>query len=99
VDDEGLHIKVNDKVEVLKVDHVIVCAGQDPLKELLKPLQSSGVSTFLIGGAEAATELDAKRAIDQVNSAYIYMHICKYSTYMPLKTNLYLQSIVSKTLF
>jgi 2,4-dienoyl-CoA reductase (NADPH2) len=65
VDDAGLHIKLKGKVEVLDVDYVIVCAGQDPLKELLEPLKASGISTFLIGGSEAATELDAKRAIDQ----------------------------------
>ena len=65
VDDEGLHIKVNDVAQVLDVDHVIVCAGQDPLRELQEPLQALGLSVHLIGGADVAAELDAKRAIDQ----------------------------------
>jgi hypothetical protein len=50
----------------LDVDHVVVCAGQEPLKELLPGLNQANIPAFLIGGAEAATELDAKRAIDQV---------------------------------
>lgn len=65
IDDEGLHIKVNDIAQVLDVDHVIVCAGQDPLRELQEPLQALGLSVHLIGGADVAAELDAKRAIDQ----------------------------------
>jgi len=65
IDDEGLHITVNDVAKVLDVDHIIVCAGQDPLRELQKPLQARGVSVHLIGGADVAAELDAKRAIDQ----------------------------------
>ncbi|KXI27799.1 NADPH-dependent 2,4-dienoyl-CoA reductase [Paraglaciecola hydrolytica] len=62
IDDSGLHIKINDEVKVLAVDNVIICAGQEPLRELVegltKPYQ-------LIGGADVATELDAKRAIKQ----------------------------------
>ena len=62
IDDAGLHIRVNDEEQVLAVDNVIICAGQDPLKELVdglcKPYQ-------LVGGADVATELDAKRAIKQ----------------------------------
>ena len=62
IDDAGLHIKINDEVKVLDVDNVIICAGQEPLRELVegltKPYQ-------LIGGADVATELDAKRAIKQ----------------------------------
>jgi 2,4-dienoyl-CoA reductase (NADPH2) len=50
---------------VLRVDHVVVCAGQEPLRALQPHLQAANVPHFLIGGAEAATELDAKRAIDQ----------------------------------
>jgi len=65
IDDEGLHIKVDDVAQVLDVDHIIVCAGQDPLRELQEPLQAHGVSVHLIGGADVAAELDAKRAIDQ----------------------------------
>ncbi|MFT5592829.1 MAG: 2,4-dienoyl-CoA reductase (NADPH2) [Oceanicoccus sp.] len=62
IDDEGLHIKVNDNVQVLNVDNVIVCAGQDPLRELTEGLTKP---FHLIGGADVAAELDAKRAIDQ----------------------------------
>ena len=62
IDDAGLHIKVNDNVQVLDVDNVIVCAGQEPLRELVDGLTKPH---HLIGGADVATELDAKRAIGQ----------------------------------
>ena len=65
VDDEGLHITTHGTAQVLDVDHVIICAGQLPLRELLSPLQTHEVSVHLIGGADVAAELDAKRAIDQ----------------------------------
>lgn len=65
VDDEGLHISVAGKADKLKVDNVIICAGQEPLRELLEPLKAKGISVHLIGGADEARELDAKRAIDQ----------------------------------
>lgn len=62
VDDAGLHIKVNDQVQILPVDNVIVCAGQEPLKALAEGLSAPH---HFIGGADFAAELDAKRAIDQ----------------------------------
>jgi 2,4-dienoyl-CoA reductase (NADPH2) len=65
VDDQGLHIMAQGKPEILEVDNVIVCAGQEPLKELQQPLQKAGISVHLIGGADVAAELDAKRAINQ----------------------------------
>ncbi len=65
IDDEGLHITVDDKPQILKVDHVVICAGQTPLRELQQPLESSGIKVHLIGGADVAAELDAKRAINQ----------------------------------
>jgi 2,4-dienoyl-CoA reductase (NADPH2) len=65
VDDAGLHISVGDDHRVLDVDHVVVCAGQESLRELMAPLQAAGASVHLIGGAEKAVQLDAKRAIDQ----------------------------------
>ena len=65
VDDAGLHISVGDDERVLDVDHVVVCAGQEPLRELLAPLESAGTNVHLIGGADKAVQLDAKRAIDQ----------------------------------
>lgn len=64
-DEQGLHIKVDGVPQILEVDNVVVCAGQEPLKDLEAPLQEGGVPVFLIGGAEKAAELDAKRAIDQ----------------------------------
>ncbi|MDN4503296.1 NADPH-dependent 2,4-dienoyl-CoA reductase [Alteromonadaceae bacterium BrNp21-10] len=65
IDDQGLHIKVNDDPQCLAVDHVIICAGQQPLRELLDDLQAAGMKTHLIGGADVAAELDAKAAIRQ----------------------------------
>lgn len=65
IDDEGLHIRVGEDSQVLAVEHVIVCAGQEPLRALLEPLQQLEKSVHLIGGADVAAELDAKRAIDQ----------------------------------
>jgi len=47
------------------VDNVVICAGQEPLRELQEPLTKAGVPVFRIGGSELAAELDAKRAIDQ----------------------------------
>ena len=66
VDDKGLHIRVADgEPQVLAVDTVIVCAGQDPLRELQAELEAAGRKVHLIGGADVAAELDAKRAINQ----------------------------------
>lgn len=66
VDDQGLHIRVAEgEPQVLPVDTVIVCAGQDPLRELQAELEAAGASVHLIGGADVAAELDAKRAINQ----------------------------------
>jgi 2,4-dienoyl-CoA reductase (NADPH2) len=62
IDDEGLHIEVNGESKVLDVDNVIICAGQMPKRELVDGLR---LPYHLIGGADFATELDAKRAIDQ----------------------------------
>jgi 2,4-dienoyl-CoA reductase (NADPH2) len=65
IDDQGLHILVDEKPQVLEVDNVIICAGQIPFKELEAPLAAAGTSVHLIGGADVAAELDAKRAINQ----------------------------------
>lgn len=62
VDDQGLHVTVGGKSEILDVDNVVICAGQDPLRELVDGLNKPH---HLIGGADVAAELDAKRAIDQ----------------------------------
>jgi len=62
IDDEGLHLMVGNEPTLLEVDNIVICAGQEPLREL-----SDGLNKpfHLIGGADVATELDAKRAIDQ----------------------------------
>ncbi|WP_459076709.1 FAD-dependent oxidoreductase [Billgrantia pellis] len=65
IDDEGLHIRHHEEPRLLEVDSVVICAGQDPVRELLEPLKEAGVAVHLIGGADEAAELDAKRAIDQ----------------------------------
>ena len=65
VDDAGLHIRVDGAEQTLAVDHVVVCAGQEPRRSLFDALQASGQNAHLIGGADVAVELDAKRAIDQ----------------------------------
>jgi 2,4-dienoyl-CoA reductase (NADPH2) len=56
---------VDGEEQLLPVDHVVVCAGQEPLRALVEPLVAAGRSPHLIGGADVAAELDAKRAIDQ----------------------------------
>ncbi|HJV24249.1 MAG TPA: NADPH-dependent 2,4-dienoyl-CoA reductase [Aromatoleum sp.] len=65
IDDAGLHITVNGEARCLDVDNIVICAGQEPLRELEAPLQQAGVDVRRIGGADVAAELDAKRAIDQ----------------------------------
>ncbi len=66
VDDEGLHLRIAEgEPQVLPVDTVIVCAGQDPLRELQAELEQAGLPVHLVGGADVAAELDAKRAINQ----------------------------------
>ena len=71
IDDQGLHITLTDKdgktgeTRVLAVDNVIICAGQESYRELFDQLADKGVKAHLIGGADVAEELDAKRAIRQ----------------------------------
>ena len=65
IDDEGLHYMQDETQKVLAVDHVIICAGQVPFKELAAPLEAEGIKVHVIGGADVAAELDAKRAINQ----------------------------------
>ena len=65
IDDQGLHITANGKPELLEVDNVIVCAGQESNNKMFEPLKNKGLNVHLIGGADLASELDAKRAIDQ----------------------------------
>ncbi|MET8846537.1 NADPH-dependent 2,4-dienoyl-CoA reductase [Amycolatopsis sp. NPDC004625] len=65
VDDDGLHITVDGRARLLEVDTVVVCAGQEPVRDLADELRAAGLPVHLIGGADVAAELDAKRAIDQ----------------------------------
>jgi 2,4-dienoyl-CoA reductase (NADPH2) len=62
IDDQGLHLLSNNEPKTLNVDQIIICAGQEPLREICEGLQKP---YHLIGGADIASELDAKRAIDQ----------------------------------
>ncbi|MGA5194534.1 FAD-dependent oxidoreductase [Streptomyces exfoliatus] len=65
IDDEGLHVTIDGESQLLPVDTVVLCAGQDPRRDLYEELVAAGRVTHLIGGADVAAELDAKRAIDQ----------------------------------
>jgi 2,4-dienoyl-CoA reductase (NADPH2) len=65
IDDAGLHVLVDGEARVLEVDTIVICAGQEPRRELLPALRSAGVPTAVIGGADVAAELDARRAIAQ----------------------------------
>ena len=65
ITDEGLLIDVNGEEKLLAVDHIIICAGQESNRELQQALENNNVSVHLIGGANVAAELDAKRAIRQ----------------------------------
>jgi 2,4-dienoyl-CoA reductase (NADPH2) len=65
IDDKGLHLTINGEFQILEVDNVVICAGQLPLRDLFEPLEAKGMKVHLIGGADEAKELDAKRAIDQ----------------------------------
>ncbi|MFC8265954.1 FAD-dependent oxidoreductase [Streptomyces cinereoruber] len=65
IDDEGLHVTIGGESQVLPVDTVVLCAGQEPRRDLYEELVAAGRTAHLIGGADVAAELDAKRAIDQ----------------------------------
>ncbi|MCX4824509.1 NADPH-dependent 2,4-dienoyl-CoA reductase [Streptomyces sp. NBC_01142] len=65
IDDEGLHVTVDGETTVLPVDTVVLCTGQEPQRALYEELSAAGQPVHLIGGADVAAELDAKRAIDQ----------------------------------
>ncbi len=63
IDDDGLHIRIDDQPQVLEVDNIVICAGQLSRTELVEPLKAAGMNVHVIGGAHIAAELDAKRAI------------------------------------
>ena len=67
IDDDGLHILLGGQPEIIAADTIIICAGQDPLRELYDDLIAKGLSAELIGGAFEAKELDAKAAINQAS--------------------------------
>ena len=71
IDARGLHVSYGEQRtdhELIEADTIVLCTGQEPQRALLAPLQAAGRSVHLIGGAELAAELDAKRAIDQPGS-------------------------------
>jgi len=68
IDARGLHVsfgEAREKPQLIEVDTIVLCAGQEPCRELAEPLRAKGVEVHLIGGADVAAELDAKRAIEQ----------------------------------
>ncbi|PBI89292.1 2,4-dienoyl-CoA reductase [NADPH] [Variovorax boronicumulans] len=65
IDDSGLHVTTNGESQVIAVDTVVLCAGQDSNRSLFDELQRVGITAHVIGGADVAAELDALRAIDQ----------------------------------
>lgn len=65
IDNDGLHLLVDGQEHLLSVDNIIICAGQNSQRELQAQLESAKVKVTLIGGADVAAELDAKRAIKQ----------------------------------
>lgn len=65
IDDEGLHLTVDGEQHLLPVDTIVLCAGQEPRRDLYEELLAAGRPAHLIGGADVAAELDAKRAIRQ----------------------------------
>lgn len=65
IDDDGLHVVIDGEAQILAVDHVVICAGQDPQQALMQPLIDAGKPVHMIGGCDVAMELDARRAIAQ----------------------------------
>lgn len=68
IDDEGLHVsfgEARENPQVIPAETIVLCAGQEPLRQLADDLQEAGKTCHVIGGADVAAELDAKRAIDQ----------------------------------
>uniref|UniRef100_A0AC61U7Y6 NAD(P)/FAD-dependent oxidoreductase n=1 Tax=Janibacter limosus TaxID=53458 RepID=A0AC61U7Y6_9MICO len=65
IDDDGLHVTIDGQQQVLAVDTIVLCTGQEPSRGLHDELRAKGATVHLIGGADIAAELDAKRAIDR----------------------------------
>lgn len=73
LDDMGLHITVDGQEMTIAADTVVLCAGQEPQRELQADLLAAGCTLHLIGGADKAAELDAKRAIQQGTELGLWM--------------------------
>ena len=65
IDDKGLHFTRNQKEVILEVDHIVICAGQLSNNSIFESCKLVNLNTEIIGGAFHASELDAKKAIDQ----------------------------------
>ena len=65
IDDQGLHVSIKGEPRIIEADNIIICAGQEPLRELHDSLLTLAKPVHIIGGADVAAELDAKRAIRQ----------------------------------
>ena len=65
IGDRGLAIALAGQERWLEVDNVVICAGQEPRRELMDGLAAAGLRPHLIGGSKVAVELDARRAIDE----------------------------------
>ncbi len=65
IDASGLHVTIDGEARVIEVDTIVLCAGQEPERNLARALEAAGIAHHVIGGADIAAELDAKRAIDQ----------------------------------
>jgi len=65
IDDAGLHIRVGTEDRLIEVDNIVVCAGQISLDDYSEAIKAAGINCHVIGGADEAKELDAKRAINQ----------------------------------
>ena len=65
IDDAGIHVTVDGRSQRYQVDTIVICAGQESRRDLVPGLERQGIKATVIGGADVAVELDAKRAIDQ----------------------------------
>ena len=68
IDAKGLHVsdgEARENPRVIEVDTIVLCAGQMPMRELADEMEIAGKTPHIIGGADVAAELDAKRAINQ----------------------------------
>lgn len=71
IDENGLHVTIEGESRVLDVDDIVVCAGQESVRDLEEALRDRGVTPHIVGGADVAAELDAKRAIEQATRAVL----------------------------